>query len=123
MTTSTACAPRWRPIQALSTTRVCAIPACWSCRTSNVTLYSTGAVHVAVTLIKQQDNAKRIRVTRRIKREWGPLFNELVKRRDAGTIQPDEGVPSRLLFGLTPSRISRSIMELTAELTGEGRPT
>ncbi|WP_259668719.1 hypothetical protein [Rhizobium lentis] len=38
--------------------------------TADVRLYSTGAVHVAVSLIKQKDNSKRIRVTRRIKREW-----------------------------------------------------
>jgi integrase len=87
--------------------------------TSDVRLFSTGAVHVAVLLIKQKDNSKRIRVTRRIKREWGPLFNELVKRRETGSIQPEEGVPPRLLFGLTPPGVSRSILELTAEITGE----
>jgi hypothetical protein len=86
---------------------------------ADVRLYSTGAVHVAVTRIKQKDKRKRIRETRRIKREWGPLFSELVKRRDAGTIEIEEGVPPRLFFGLTPSGVSRSIIELTAELTGE----
>ncbi|MDX0488523.1 tyrosine-type recombinase/integrase [Sinorhizobium medicae] len=87
--------------------------------TADVRLYSTGAVHVAVTRIKQKDNRKRIRETRRIKREWGPLFNEFVKRRDAGSVMLEEGVPPRLLFGLTPSGASRVILELTAELTGE----
>ncbi|RKD52206.1 tyrosine-type recombinase/integrase [Rhizobium sp. WW_1] len=86
---------------------------------ADVRLFSTGAVHVAVSLIKQQDNSKRIRITRKVKREWGPLFNELVKRREAGTLQPEEGVPPRLLFGLTPSGVSRAIMELTEELTGD----
>lgn len=87
--------------------------------TADVRLYSTGAVHVAVTRIKQKDNRKRIRETRRIKREWGPLFNEFVKRRDAGRVMIEEGVPPRLLFGLTPSGVGRVIRELTSDLTGE----
>jgi integrase len=87
--------------------------------TADVRLYSTGAVHVAVTRIKQKDHRKRIRETRRIKREWGPLFNEFVKRRDAGIVMIEEGVPPRLLFGLTPSGVSRVILELTSDLTGE----
>jgi integrase len=86
---------------------------------ADVRLFSTGAVHVAVVQIKQTDPSKRIRVTKRIKREWGPLFNEMVKRRDSGAIQPEEGVPPRLFFGLTPHGVSRAIMELTGELTGE----
>lgn len=86
---------------------------------ADVRLFSTGAVHVAVSLIKQKDNIKRIRVTRRIKREWGALFNELVRRRDSGVMPPEEGVPPRLLFGLKPQGVSRAIMELTANLTGE----
>ncbi|WP_259665486.1 MULTISPECIES: hypothetical protein [Rhizobium] len=48
---------------------------------ADVRLFSAGAVHIAVSLIKQKDNIKRIRVTRRIKREWGALFNELVRAR------------------------------------------
>ncbi|WP_246304592.1 site-specific integrase [Ensifer sesbaniae] len=86
---------------------------------ADVRLFSTGAVHVAVLLIKQKDRSKRIRVTRRIKREWASMFNELVKRRENGAIQPDDGVPPRLLFGLTPLGVSDAIMELTEELTGE----
>ncbi|RWK21496.1 MAG: site-specific integrase, partial [Mesorhizobium sp.] len=87
--------------------------------TADVRLFSTGAVHVAVTLTKQRNNRKRTRVNRRIKREWGPLFNELVKRRESDTMLPEEGVPSRLLFGLTPQGVSHAIMELTEELTSE----
>ncbi|WP_420963375.1 tyrosine-type recombinase/integrase [Brucella sp. IR073] len=86
---------------------------------ADVRLFSTGAVHVAVSLIKQKDNIKRIRVSRRIKREWGALFNELVRRRDSGVMPPEKGVPPRLLFGLKPQGVSRAIMELTANLTGE----
>ncbi|WP_199202786.1 site-specific integrase [Mesorhizobium sp. 131-2-5] len=86
---------------------------------ADVRLFSTGAVHVAVSIIKQKDSRKRIRITRKIKREWGPLFNELVRRREEGTFQPGEGVPPRLLFGLTPQGVSRAITELTEELTGD----
>ncbi|NRP76051.1 hypothetical protein ILFOPFJJ_06975 [Ensifer psoraleae] len=86
---------------------------------ADVRFFSTGAVHVAVPLIKQQDNSKRIRVNRKIKREWGALFNELVRRRETDILQPEEGVPPRLLFGLTPSGVGRAIMELTEELTGD----
>ncbi len=86
---------------------------------ADVRLFSTGAVHVAVSIIKQKDNSKRIRITRKIKREWGPLFNELVKRREMGMVPMDADVPPRLLFGLTPQGVSRRIMELTEELTGE----
>jgi len=87
---------------------------------ADVRQYTTGAVHVAVTIIKQQDHAKRIRVTKRIKREWAPLFVELVKRREMGVIQPEKGVPPRLPFGLAPSGVSQAILELTSEVTGEG---
>ncbi|CDM63116.1 tyrosine-type recombinase/integrase [Rhizobium favelukesii] len=86
---------------------------------ADVRLFSTGAVHVAVSIIKQKDNNKRIRITRKIKREWGPLFNELVRRREEGSLQLEEGAPPRLLFGLTPQGVSRAIMELTEELTGD----
>ncbi|WP_372416402.1 site-specific integrase [Rhizobium mongolense] len=86
---------------------------------ADVRCFSTDAVHIAVSIIKQQDNSQRIRVNRKIKREWGPLFNELVKRREQGVIKPKEGVPPRLLFGLTPAGVSRAIMSLTDELTGE----
>ncbi|WP_245513266.1 tyrosine-type recombinase/integrase [Rhizobium sp. BK376] len=59
-------------------------------------------------------------MTKRIKREWAPLFVELVKRREMGVIQPEKGVPPRLLFGLTPSGVSQAILKLTSEVTGEG---
>lgn len=87
---------------------------------ADVRLFSTGAVHIAISLIKQQDHNKRIRVTRRIKREWGPLFRELVKRRTCGAPEPEKGVPPRLLFGLTPQGVRLAVVELSEELTGEG---
>lgn len=86
---------------------------------ADLRLFSTGAVHVGVPLIKQMDTSKRIRVNRRIKRDWGGLFNELKKRLDAGVVQREEGIPPRLLFGLAPAGVSLSITRLTEELTGE----
>ncbi|NKL79855.1 tyrosine-type recombinase/integrase [Rhizobium leguminosarum bv. viciae] len=86
---------------------------------ADVRLFPTGAVHVAVSIIKQKDNSKRIRITRKVKREWGPLFNELVRRRETGSLRPEEGVPARLLFALTPGGVSSAIMELTEDLTGD----
>lgn len=86
---------------------------------TDVRLYSTGAVHVAAPLIKQRGKQKRKRVNRRIKREWGPLFAELVRRRADGRIDGKEGIPLRLLFGLTPQAVSRSLTELIDNLTGE----
>ncbi|MFK3781804.1 tyrosine-type recombinase/integrase, partial [Agrobacterium sp. NPDC089420] len=86
---------------------------------ADVRLFPTGAVHVAVSIIKQKDNSKRIRITRKVKREWGPLFNELVRRRETGSLRPEEGVPARLLFALTPGAVSSAIMELAEELTGD----
>ncbi|PND20498.1 site-specific recombinase [Ensifer sp. MMN_5] len=86
---------------------------------ADVRVFPTGAVHVAVSIIKQKDNSKRIRVTRKVKREWGPLFNELVQRRETGAFRPEDGVPDRLLFALTPRNVSNAITELTEELTGD----
>ncbi|WSH68192.1 site-specific integrase (plasmid) [Rhizobium ruizarguesonis] len=85
----------------------------------DVRLFPTGAVHVAVQIIKQKDNSKRIRTVRKVKREWGPLFNELVRRRESGSLQPVDGVPARLFFALTPDGVSRTITGLTEILTGE----
>jgi len=85
---------------------------------ADVRLFPTGAVHISVLLTKQKVQQKQIRVNRRIKREWAPLFNELVNRRDAGDIQPGENVPPHLLFGLTPQGVSLAISKLTKDLTG-----
>ncbi|QSZ56681.1 site-specific integrase [Agrobacterium deltaense] len=85
---------------------------------ADLRIYSV-AVHFAFTIIKQQDQSKRIRETRKIKREWGPLFVELAKRRQSGALQPEEGVPPRLLFGLTPPGVRKAIQDLTEHLTGE----
>jgi len=45
-------------------------------------VFPTGAVHVSVIAAKQRDKKQRTRVTRRIKREWAPLFVEFCDRRE-----------------------------------------
>ncbi|MBY5869457.1 site-specific integrase [Rhizobium leguminosarum] len=85
---------------------------------ADLRIYSV-AVHFSFTIIKQKDKAKRTRETRKIKREWGPLFAELAERRRNGVLLPEEGISPRLLFGLTPAGVSKSIQELTEYLTGE----
>ena len=84
---------------------------------ADLRIYSV-AVHFAFMIIKQRDQSKRIRETRKIKREWGPLFVELAKRRLSGALKPEEGVSPRLLFGLTPAGVSKAVQELTEHLTG-----
>ncbi|KAB1086802.1 site-specific integrase [Neorhizobium galegae] len=86
---------------------------------ADVRIYETDAVHFSFIRIKQSDAKKRIRLARRIKREWCNLFVELVSRRERGIIKESTGVPARLLFGLKPSDVSVAISNLTEELTGE----
>jgi integrase len=87
---------------------------------ADIRVFKTGAVHIAVIAAKQRDKKQRVRVTRRIKREWAPLFIELLRRR-----QHDNGLPSnpktpeRLLFRLTPAEISDVLTELCEALTGD----
>ncbi|RWX20056.1 site-specific integrase [Rhizobium hidalgonense] len=86
---------------------------------ADVRSYSTGAVHIAFLLTKKKDKRKRIRVTRRINREWAPLFVEMLKRRDSGMITAKKGVPHHLFFGLTPGDVGLSIQQLTEEVTSD----
>ncbi|MDW4761794.1 hypothetical protein NQ353_28210, partial [Escherichia coli] len=72
---------------------------------ADVRVFSTGAVHLAVIAAKQRDQKKRTRVTRRIKREWSPLFTELLDRRESEDLGANPEAPERLLFRLTPDEI------------------
>jgi integrase len=85
---------------------------------ADVRAFDTGAVHLAVRASKQVDARKRTRVTRRIKREWSPLFAELLKRRRAGEMETP-AVPQRLLFALTPIGVSDVIKSLSSAIVGE----
>ncbi|MBB5051026.1 integrase [Afipia massiliensis] len=87
---------------------------------ADVRVFSTGAVHVAVIAAKQRDKKKRVRVTRRIKREWAPLFIELLRRCGLDNGLPiNQETPERLLFRLTPDEISDVLTDLCENLTGE----
>lgn len=86
----------------------------------DVRVFSTGAVHLAVIAAKQHDAKKRTRVTRRIKREWAPLFVELLQRRKHDNNIPiNPNAPDRLLFKLIPDQIGRRLTELCTALTGD----
>lgn len=86
---------------------------------ADVRVFSTGAVHLAVIAAKQRDQKKRTRVTRRIKREWSPLFTELLDRRESEDLGANPEAPERLLFRLTPDEIGEVLTELCEGLTGE----
>lgn len=86
---------------------------------ADVRVFSTGAVHIAVIAAKQRDKKKRTRVTRRIKREWAPLFIELRRRRELGILPVNPEAPVRLLFGQIPNQISAILTDLCLELTGD----
>lgn len=86
---------------------------------ADVRVFSTGAVHVAVIAAKQRDKKQRVRVTRRIKREWAPLFIELLQRREREDLGANPDAPERLLLRLTPGEISDILTGLCEALTGE----
>jgi hypothetical protein len=82
--------------------------------TRDVRIFETGAVHISIWITKQRNRRKAVRVVRRIKREWGPLFTAYIERRGAN--ESDD--PDRL-FGLTPGKIGDCLAELFQEIAGE----
>lgn len=86
---------------------------------ADVRVFETGSVHLAVIAAKQRDKKKRVRVTRRIKREWACLFVEFLKRRKSGEMPSNPIAPDRLLFSQTPTQISNIIIELAEVTTGD----
>jgi integrase len=86
---------------------------------ADVRVFATGAVHVAVITAKQCDQKQRVRVMRRIKREWATLFIELLRRREREDLGANPEAPERLLFRLTPNKIGEILTDLCEDLTGE----
>lgn len=86
-------------------------------KTTDVRLYSTGAVHFSTLLIKKRSRDRGRRVTRRIKREWCSLFIEYSQRRSQMALSPH--VPQDSYFGLTPLGVSQVIMRSTDRIIGE----
>ena len=86
-------------------------------KTTDVRLYSTGAVHFSTLLIKKRSQDRGRRVSRRIKREWCSLFIEYSRRRSHMVFSTD--VPQDSYFGLTPQGVGRSIIRSTDQVIGE----
>jgi Site-specific recombinase XerD len=86
-------------------------------KTTDVRLYSTGAVHFSALLIKKRSKDRGRRVSRRIKREWCSLFIEYSRRRSQMVLPQD--VPQDSYFGLIPAGVGRSIMRGTDRIIGE----
>ena len=89
-------------------------------RISDVRLHVTGAVHLSLPLAKRSSPARH-RVTRRIKREWCPLFAAYYHRRiaDGGRVLLKGGAPPDSFLGLAPHAMSTMIGELMADIAGE----
>jgi integrase len=87
-------------------------------RTADVRVHGTGAVHFSTLLTKKRMQSQRVRVNRRIKREWCPVFIEYRRRRDLGIALSDD-VPDDSFFGLIPSAIGDRLQKLMQQVTGE----
>ncbi len=87
-------------------------------RVPDVRFHSTGAVHFSTVLLKQRRGEALRRVTRRVKREWCPLFIEYDRRRRLLGV-PD-GVARDAFFILTPAGVTYLVKNLSERLTGEG---
>lgn len=89
-------------------------------RIPDVRLHLTGAVHLSLPLAKRSAPARH-RVTRRIKREWCPLFAAYYHRRIAnggrgllkGSAPPDS------FFGLDPQAMSMMVQEFMEDIAGK----
>ena len=86
-------------------------------RSADVRTFASGAVHLSVVLSKKRTVQDRARVTRRMKREWCPLFVEFARRRRLMSEMPP-GVAPDAFFGLTPDGVSDAVGRLAARLTG-----
>ena len=87
-------------------------------RLEDVRVYSTGAVHVSYVLAKKRDANERRRVTRRIKREWCPLFIEYQRRQIADQPKSINPIPISF-FGHGAHNISAIIRRTMRRITGE----
>lgn len=87
-------------------------------RVPDVRFHSTGAVHFSAVLLKQRRGEALRRVTRRVKREWCPLFIEYDRRRRL--LGAPDGVARDAFFMLTPAGVTYLVKNLSERLTGEG---
>ncbi|MGX5845000.1 site-specific integrase [Mesorhizobium sp. ArgA1] len=89
-------------------------------RVADVRLHFTGAVHLSLPLAKRSV-AARHRVTRRIKREWCPLFASYYHRRiaDGGRGLLKGGAPLDSFLGLDPHAMSTMVREFMEDIAGK----
>jgi len=89
-------------------------------RISDVRLHVTGAVHISLPLAKRSAPTRH-RVTRRIKREWCPLFAAYYHRRiaDGGRGLLKGSAPPDSFLGLVPHAMSTMVREFMADIVGK----
>ena len=79
-------------------------------------LEERSAVHLTFTMIKQRSSKQVFPMVRRVKREWTPLFIELLEQaRRRGITGTDR------VFHRTPEEVSKVVMGLTESLSGRRR--
>lgn len=81
---------------------------------------NTSTVHLRIKYAKQSRHNKKQVDTRTMKRDWTPIMAEWLRRRTSGRLlfQPDRKLS---LFGYSPQKVSRSIIESTNRITGVSR--
>lgn len=87
-------------------------------KTADVRVFNAGAVHFSTVLTKKHRESERRRVTRRVKREWSPLFIEYSRRRSLG-MNFGNDVPKDSYFGLSPDEVSQCVKGAMERLTDE----
>ena len=76
------------------------------------------AVHLTFMMIKQRTSRRVFPMVRRVKREWAPLFVELLKRSRLKGLGGMDHV-----FQRTPSQVSQTVADLTESLSERRRST
>jgi hypothetical protein len=84
---------------------------------ADVRSFEGGALHIAAVVIKKQDGTERRRITRRIRREWVPIFTAFGRLRDHLPRLRD--TPFENFFALTPDGVSQAVMEFMKQSTGD----
>lgn len=89
-------------------------------RIADVRLHVTGAVHLSLPLAKRSAPTRH-RVTRRIKREWCPLFAAYYHRRiaDGGRGLLKGSAPPDSFLGFDPQAMSTMVREFMADIAGK----
>jgi hypothetical protein len=81
--------------------------------------HKTGAVHFSFPMMNQRGSKNLRRVVRRVKREWRELFESYRTNARPALIERGNFTPVDSFFGLTPHKVSVSIIKLVESITGE----